>query len=105
MRVEKTQAAAFAARAADGSSFQLPQPVVRAPVPPPRTLHRELPQLGAQRHVIIRPLRLVTLRRARLPDHLACPALADAEAVAKHRDRLASAGRAYQFPRAISFNA
>jgi hypothetical protein len=40
-----------------------------------------------------------------LPDHPTCPALADAEAVAEHRDRLASAGWAYQFPRAISFSA
>jgi NAD(P)-dependent dehydrogenase (short-subunit alcohol dehydrogenase family) len=34
---------------------------MRATVPPPRTLHRELPQLGAQRRVVIGPLRLVTL--------------------------------------------
>src|ERR1035437_5688856 len=84
---------------------QLPQPMMRTTVPPPRPLHREPAQLGAQRRVIIGPLRLVTLRRARLPDHPARPALTDAETVAKHRDRLAPAGRAYQFPRAISFNA
>ena len=84
---------------------QLPQPVLRAPVPPPRPLHRELPQLRPQRRVILGALRLVTLRGAMLPDHSACPALADAETVAKHRDRLAPAGRAYQFPRAISFSA
>ena len=59
----------------------------------------------AQRRIIIGPHRLVTLSGARLPDHPACPALADGETVAKHRDRLAPAGRAYQFPRAISFNA
>ncbi len=35
----------------------------------------------------------------------ACPALADAETIAEHRDRLASADWAYQFPRLISFNA
>ena len=40
-----------------------------------------------------------------LADHPARPALADAKTVAQHRDRLAPTGRAYQFPRAISFNA
>ncbi len=40
-----------------------------------------------------------------LPDDLACPALAEPETVAKHRDRLAPAGRAYQFPRDISLSA
>jgi hypothetical protein len=47
----------------------------------------------------------MTLRGAVLADHSACPALADAEAVAQHRDRPAPAGWAYQFPFAISFNA
>jgi hypothetical protein len=40
----------------------------------------------------------VTLRRAMLPDDPACPALADAETVAKHRDRPTPTDRAYQFP-------
>jgi len=40
-----------------------------------------------------------------LPHHPACPALADAKTVAKHRDRLAPADWAYQFPRDISFSA
>jgi len=40
-----------------------------------------------------------------LPNHTACPALADTEAVAKHRDRLATTGWAHQFPLEISFNA
>ncbi len=47
----------------------------------------------------------MTLRGTRLADDLACPALADAKTVAKHRDRLAPTDRAYQFPREISFNA
>jgi hypothetical protein len=40
-----------------------------------------------------------------LANNTACPALADTKTIAKHRDRLAPAGRAYQFPREISFNA
>ena len=84
---------------------QLPQVMMRTAIPPPRTVLRELPQLGAQRRIIHRAHRLVTLRRAMLPDYPACPALADTEAVAEHRDRLASTDRAYQFPREISFNA
>jgi hypothetical protein len=40
-----------------------------------------------------------------LPHIPACPTLADAKAVAKHRDRLAPTGRAHQFPLAISFKA
>ena len=84
---------------------QLPQMMMRTAVPPPWTLLRELPQLCAQRRVILRALRLVALRGAMLPDDPACPALADAETVAKHRDRPAPADRAYQFPREISFNA
>ena len=47
----------------------------------------------------------MTLRGAVLPEIPARPTLADAQAVAKHRDRLTPAGRAYQFPFAISFNA
>jgi hypothetical protein len=40
-----------------------------------------------------------------LPHHPARPALADAQAVAHHRDRPAPTGWAYQFPFAISFSA
>jgi hypothetical protein len=40
-----------------------------------------------------------------LPDDPACPALADVEAVAKHRDRPTPTGWAHQFPLEISFNA
>src|SRR6516165_10823756 len=79
--------------------------MVRTPVPPPRALHRELPQLGPQSRVILRPLGLVTLRGAMLPHDSARPALADAETVAQHRDRAAPTGWAYQFPFAISFSA
>src|SRR2546423_3484047 len=84
---------------------QLPQAVMRAPVPPPRPLHREAPQLRPQRRVILSTHQLATLRRAMLPDHPACPALADAETVAHHRDPPAPADRAYQFPREISSSA
>ena len=66
---------------------------------------REPPQLRAQRRVILSPLGLVALRGAMLPDDPACPALADAETVAEHRDRLAPTDRAYQFPLEISFSA
>jgi len=79
--------------------------VMRATVPPPRTILRKLPQLRAQRGVVLSALRLMTLRETRLPNNPACPALADAETVAKHRDRLTPTDRAYQFPRDISFNA
>ena len=40
-----------------------------------------------------------------LTDHPACPALADAETIAQHRDRPAPTGWAYQFPRETSLNA
>ena len=89
----------------DGKTSLLTQPVMRATVPPPRPLDRERPQLSAQRRIVLGPLGLVPLGRAVLPAHSACPALADAEAVAKHRDRLSPTGRAHQFPRATSFNA
>jgi hypothetical protein len=56
---------------------------MRTPIPPPRPFNREPPQLGAQRRVILSPLGLMTPGGARQPDHLACPALADAETVAK----------------------
>jgi len=79
--------------------------MVRTAIPPPRTIFREPPQLGAQRRVILGPLGFVTLRGAVLPEIPARPTLADAQAVAKHRDRLTPAGRAYQFPFAISFSA
>ncbi len=79
--------------------------MMRAAIPPPRPLLRELAQLRAQRRVIRRPDRLMTLRGAMLANHPARPALADAETIAEHRDRPAPTGWAYQFPRDISFNA
>lgn len=78
---------------------------MRAAVPPPRAVHGELAQLGAQRGIVISALGLIALGRAMLPDYPAGPALADAKAVTKHRDRPTPAGWAYQFPRLISFNA
>ncbi len=78
---------------------------MRATVPPPRTVLGEPSQLGAQRRVIRGAHRLAALRGAMLADHASCPALADAKTVAQHRDRPAPTGWAYQFPRAISFNA
>src|SRR5437763_5714565 len=83
----------------------LAQPMMRATVPPPRTVRRELAQLSAQRRVIPGTHRLSALRRPMLAHHPTCPALADAETVAQHRDRPAPTGWAYQFPRDISFNA
>ena len=79
--------------------------MMRATVPPPRTILRERPQLRAQRQIVHSPLGLSALRRAMLPHDLAGLALADAETVTKHRDRPTPADRAYQFPREISFNA
>jgi hypothetical protein len=79
--------------------------MMRAAIPPPRAILRELAKLSPQRRVIPGRLGLVTLRGAMLPNHPACPALADIEAVAKHRDRSTPAGWAYQFPRLISFSA
>jgi len=46
----------------------------------------------------------VALAGSVLPAELAGPALAEAKAVDEHVDRLATAGRAHQFPRAISFS-
>jgi hypothetical protein len=79
--------------------------MLRTAVSPPRTVLREPAQLRAQRRVIRRAHRLATLRAAMLTNHPASPALADAKTITKHRDRLAPTGRAYQFPREISFNA
>src|SRR5450755_2532684 len=76
----------------------LTQMVMRATVPPPRPIRRELPQLRTQRRVVLSPLRLVALGRAMLPDHPASPALADTETVANHRDRPTPTGWAHQFP-------
>jgi hypothetical protein len=83
----------------------LAQLVMRTAVSPTRMIDRELPQRRPQRLIVIGALGLVALRGAVLPNNPACPALADAEAVAQHRDRLAPTGRAYQFPRLISFSA
>ncbi len=47
---------------------------------------------------------VVTLGGTVVAGQPARPTLAEAKTVAKHRDRLAPAGRAHQFPRAISFN-
>ncbi len=77
--------------------------VMRAPVAPARPLPRDPAQLGAQRAVVA-ARGLMALGRAVLAGDPARPALADAEAVAEHRDRLAPAGRAQKFPPAISFN-
>jgi hypothetical protein len=65
----------------------LAQMMMRAAIPPPRTVHRELAQLGAQRSIVIGTLGLMALGRAVLTHQPACPALAHAEAVAQHRDR------------------
>src|SRR5215210_4574739 len=76
-----------------------------AAVAPPPALPGELPQRGAQRLIVERDDRLAALGGAVLADEPARPALADAQAVAEHRDRLAPTGRAHQFPRETSLSA
>ncbi len=83
----------------------LAQAMVRAAVPPPRSLCRDLPQLRPQRPIVPGARGLVTLRGAMLPHIPARPALGQPQAVAQHRDRLTPPDRAHQFPLAISFNA
>ncbi len=76
--------------------------MMHAAIPPPWTLGEIFRSLARKRRVIFSARRLVALRGAMLLHHPARPALADAETVAQHRDRPAPAGRAYQFPFAIS---
>jgi len=83
----------------------LAQPMMRLAVAPARALRAERAQPRTQRLIVGRPLGLMTLRRAVLTDEPARPALGDAQAVAKHRDRLTPPGRAHQFPFATSFKA
>src|SRR3954470_24362691 len=114
------QALAFAAPRWDSEAFLAPQPLhalavdrvpeltqahVRAAVPPPRPLDRDLAQQPTQHDVLVGHLGLVALRGAMLSHDSARPALADTEAVLQHQDRAAPAGWAHQFPRAISFSA
>jgi hypothetical protein len=83
----------------------LAQLVMRTAVSPARMIDRERPQRRSQRGIVLGTRGLIPLGGAVLPNNPACPALADAQAVAKHRDRLTPTGRAYQFPREISFSA
>jgi hypothetical protein len=114
------QALAFAAPGRDPQAFLAPQPLhplavhapaladqprMRAPIAPPGPLHGDHAQRRPQRAVIGSDPRLAALRGARLTDDPACPALADVEAIAQHRDRSAPAGWAHQFPFATSFSA
>ncbi len=62
-------------------------------------------QLRAQRGIITDPHWLVALRRAMLAHIPARPTLRQPQSVAQHRGRLTPPGRAYQFPRDISFSA
>jgi len=72
----------------------------------PRLARRDLAQQRAQIAVIGGRRRWgVALGGAMLPDVATGPALADTEAVAKHRDRPAPALRAHQFPRETSLSA
>jgi len=80
----------------------LAQLMMRAAIPPPRTHLRELAQPSPQRRIICGALGLPALHGAMLAYIPACPALADAQAIAEHRDRLVPAGRAYQLPLEIS---
>ena len=78
---------------------------MRSPVAPPRALDSERAQCRPQRLIVSSEHRLAPLRRTVLTDIPARPALADAKAVAQHRDRLATTDRAHQFPFATSFSA
>ena len=78
---------------------------MRAAVAPARTLPGELAQRRTQRLIVGPNNRLAALCGAVLTDDPAGPALADAQAIAKHRDRPAPAGWAHQFPFATSFSA
>ena len=77
----------------------------REPVAPARMLPRELPQPDAQRFVAIVAVALSPLRGAVLTGDPARPPLRQRKPLLQHRHGLASARRAHQFPRAISFNA
>jgi hypothetical protein len=79
--------------------------VVRAAIAPPLALAGERAQRRPQRLIVAGDDGVAPLRRAVLIDIPARPALADAEAVAQHRDRLAPTGRAHQFPFATSLSA
>ena len=78
---------------------------VRLAIAPPRPPRRERTQLAAQRLIVGRRIGLATLRGTMLSDDLTRPALADMQAVAKHRDRRTPTGWAHQFPFATSLSA
>jgi hypothetical protein len=84
---------------------ELTQTRVRAPVAPARPLSGDLTQLGPQRPIDIVDGGVVALGGAVLPDEMAGPALADAEAFLQQQDRSAPAGWAQKFPFANSFSA
>jgi hypothetical protein len=78
---------------------------MRTTVTPPRPSPRDPPQLRAQRLIITRHDRLVTLGRAMLPRVSARPPLRDTKAILQYQDRPAPTRRAHQFPLAISLSA
>jgi hypothetical protein len=67
--------------------------MMRAAIPPPRTIDGERAQFSPQRRIIvIGGLGFVALSRAMLTHDPTRPALADAEAVAQQHDRPTPAG-------------
>ena len=76
----------------------------RAPVAPARMLAREIPQRFPERFVAIAAAALPPLRGAVLAGDPARPPLRQRLPLPRHRDGLASARRAHQFPLAIPFS-
>src|SRR5262245_5860459 len=82
----------------------IPQQCPDASVTVTRVLADQLQHLGQQGSLLLVALWPSPLRRARLSQHTAGPALGDAEGRAEVLDRPASAVRAQKFPRATSLS-
>jgi len=78
----------------------LKHPGVRAPVAPKRAPFGDLKQRGTQSAIVCGGLGLVALGGAVLPDAPTRSALAETQALARHRDRR----RAEQFPRTTPYS-
>jgi hypothetical protein len=80
------------------------QMLMRLPVPPPRPLARERPQLRPQRRVVLHHLRLVALGGAMLTGKPARPTLRETQPLPQHENGTAPPGRAQKFPADSSFS-
>jgi hypothetical protein len=74
------------------------------PIPKSRTATRKLQHPTHQSRFVAPRLRLVTLTRARLTDHLARPSLGNRELTPELLGRRTLPRRAYQFPSAMCFS-